>query len=751
MIASTLPSHEQFRIVFTSSFGKHTHLQRLKAQRWDNIFNHVCAHSDVIEILKSETIKHHKIGSIASKNQKYSDYNHMGLIDAACVGANVEPYTRQQQTITQQQETINQLKRRIKELKNEQQQQQESQSTRILALQQQNNDLNNENQNQKIQYEMELATKLKQQQLHYESIIQQCRNYIKILESQRFQLNQQVQHLQQSNLQLSQSIQLQTEHIRAQIESQYQNQLNKINYSYNQQINQLNQTIGRLQVNIANNDVNCNEIQRLRMENSQLKTTIDKYEKDLFNNLISNDKNKQSNAKQGKKRSLASLGDIDDDQARKKQKLVVKQNQEKEMTKIDINNKFLYKYKLQSVCKITHRAKEKGGGYTILFVSSVIDSKSKPMDLKISYKDENALFVSDSVCYQNVNYTIVDIVNETQIKIKEINSQINNTISVNPRTHSLKTISTESRRVKNITNRALKKARENSDMSCEQIAVASMYGSNSSNVQNTVEKHSRPNTMKKHAEMIRQTKMNAQNRRALVGLVLELDQGRERRVKSNVSFQTIIQSHPDAQEWGLSNQHGLMTLPCDRTVQMEIQRTIQELDFKCSMIELMQQNHVQVPSKLGFKVVGGFLDYPNRVRSSIQKSVNTHFNNGTFWPSMKDHIKETASGQKHLEYPFQFFQADGFGIKNVDVKNLGKTCISYGIRSPMSIAGYSQSPHIVDSFGYCIASERDEFENPVLHYVSTCVNQLIESGLDIFIDSVGSNVLIELKVLQMCL
>ena len=151
----------------------------------------------------------------------------------------------------------------------------------------------------------------------------------------------------------------------------------------------------------------------------------------MSNNLISNDRSKQSNAKQGKKRSLASLGDIEDDQARKKQKLTVKQNQAKEMTKIDINNKFLYKYKLQSVCKITHRAKEKGGGYTILFVSSVIDSKSKPMDLKISYKDENALFVSDSVCYQNVNYTIVDIVNETQIKIKEINSQINNTISVN--------------------------------------------------------------------------------------------------------------------------------------------------------------------------------------------------------------------------------------------------------------------------------------------------------------------------------
>ena len=57
----------------------------------------------------------------------------------------------------------------------------------------------------------------------------------------------------------------------------------KINDHYNHRLKQTINTL-HVQVRIANNDFNCNKIQRLQMENLQLRTAIDKYGNDLLNN-----------------------------------------------------------------------------------------------------------------------------------------------------------------------------------------------------------------------------------------------------------------------------------------------------------------------------------------------------------------------------------------------------------------------------------------------------------------------------------
>ena len=97
MIATQLPTHEAFRREFVSSLSKASHKNHRTNKRWETTFKYICAPPQIKQILINETAKHHSIGCLVPKNQLYGTYDHTGLIDAACAGANLPTYSSIQQ------------------------------------------------------------------------------------------------------------------------------------------------------------------------------------------------------------------------------------------------------------------------------------------------------------------------------------------------------------------------------------------------------------------------------------------------------------------------------------------------------------------------------------------------------------------------------------------------------------------------------------------------------------------------------
>ena len=113
MDASQLPENESFRQEFVQHCEQVTHRARLDNNLVAKTIVKLCACHEVKEKLLIETNKHHAIGKKAKSQQKYDSYDHIGLIDAACDGANKTKYSTLEQIIIEKDKTIKKMNEKV--------------------------------------------------------------------------------------------------------------------------------------------------------------------------------------------------------------------------------------------------------------------------------------------------------------------------------------------------------------------------------------------------------------------------------------------------------------------------------------------------------------------------------------------------------------------------------------------------------------------------------------------------------------
>ena len=113
MKASDLSDNESFRLDFVQSHEQRTHRARLDNELVSKMMHKVRACRQLKAKLIEETNKHHEIGKKAPSQQKYQTCDHIGVIDAACEGANKPTYSMLERTIADKDKEIELLNGKV--------------------------------------------------------------------------------------------------------------------------------------------------------------------------------------------------------------------------------------------------------------------------------------------------------------------------------------------------------------------------------------------------------------------------------------------------------------------------------------------------------------------------------------------------------------------------------------------------------------------------------------------------------------
>ena len=109
-----LPEHEYFIGQFIDEHKVDTHRRRFDKKQAHKDIIHIAACKEVKQVLANASHSLHKVGKY-TVNQKFEPYDHMGLIDSACIGANKRKYSELETDIEQKTQTIATLRKRIEQ------------------------------------------------------------------------------------------------------------------------------------------------------------------------------------------------------------------------------------------------------------------------------------------------------------------------------------------------------------------------------------------------------------------------------------------------------------------------------------------------------------------------------------------------------------------------------------------------------------------------------------------------------------
>ena len=418
-----LSNIEQFRKDFVNQYGQKTHATRTFNKSAEKSANNLCISQSIRNILIQETEAMHKQGRKICCNQSYESYNHIGLIDAACVQGNLKTYS---QLCNQ----FNQLQQQLQQQSNQLRQAQRDNQNIINSY---TNSINTTVQ----QLQQERATSA-QREIDYNNLNQQMNN----IKKQNEQITKQLRQTQQGKdelLNLKQILDSNYSDL-TQKELLLKQQQSTIQKQHNQMKN-INEKLHQLQQQNENNKLlhkqnllfktrmdkyqrellfMKHKLPKLQKENSKLKDINKKYSNDVFELVqqlnehkekLKKFKKRKSNSKTGsnnkrdndKKRKYSSLSNgnnvninseknnkNDDSQPLLKRRRIHKRQTDWSNKNIVAGTTFLMNSILSVVDRITQQ-------YIIYYKYDHYDESIKYKDRRLSYHDKHAIFVGDIV------------------------------------------------------------------------------------------------------------------------------------------------------------------------------------------------------------------------------------------------------------------------------------------------------------------------------------------------------------------
>ena len=269
MLKSVAQSNDTFRIDFIyHSFTNSAHGHRYTRNSVVNSLKNICAPEPVKTILKQETNKHHHIGSLSDKNRSrlWYEYDHLGLINAACEAAGLPAYTVQ---CSKMQELVH----TVTALNSEYNAEIQKYKSQIASLKQELKQTNDKN-----------TSELQKIQLEHTSHMAQWRQLQREynLQTQQLQIaNQTIMHLINKLRIVSANVILEgnnSEGFKVKHKKLKDNYESQIRY-FRSEIRDLQSENKQLKSIRTHNDAKIDKLEKL---NDHFKTLIEKYENDLL-------------------------------------------------------------------------------------------------------------------------------------------------------------------------------------------------------------------------------------------------------------------------------------------------------------------------------------------------------------------------------------------------------------------------------------------------------------------------------------